>query len=667
MAKYDDVIILISHHMASGRMEPDAFLPALKEICAESGGELNLFALLESISRIDLPSVTVLRTRLLNHLNQQAFLWHEQHLNGKQPVRGQTDDDLSDLPRPPTGWRDESRFAIENKHLFELTRALIFLKSLSVPLPEIEKRLENLHTEALERFKLQPGRWELMSPITDRTPEAVRNIIDKSRESGRLRASETINRAPKTDIPADIDEDFYFKCLLKRFDESSGNIRWQKALLDQAFCWPTSRLAEVLPVLCREGWAQERAIVMLIMRFGRCTWADTWYLWRDWLKLQTAERNGQISVLKKLSEQYAGELIHLWCMENSGGLAPADAETILKWKKDSTAATDPESFADVWQDLLTPQEIQNLRQISQKTVSVTTLAAPAKIEQPTVKPSPIVVPEIKREITTAKVDERKSHERPAWRDQMGSFFSENWYIAAGLSMVVVGASLLAYFTWDTHWVVRYTIMPALLAFFTLSLPFMAGRIEKRYEALQSAATLLRVASIALLPINFMAVALLALDPEVANKAVSVPLMAVAYITIFGIALVRWCRSVNRDISVPGWITILGLNLLVGMLPVVTLFKWYSEVGAQTVTEFGLYSGFVLVAVSTDRFITRAFSNGDFEKRLVLFFALSVTLTFVETFALVHWTFRELPRPHVYAVMAILTGGLFVFAERRISK
>ena len=56
-----------------------------------------------------------------------------------------------------------------------------------------------------------------------------------------------------------------------------------------------------------------------------------------------------------------------------------------------------------------------------------------------------------------------------WREHIQGFLAENAYMAAGIVMVVVGASLLAYFTWDKHWLLRYTIMPGLLFAFTAAL------------------------------------------------------------------------------------------------------------------------------------------------------------------------------------------------------
>ena len=56
-----------------------------------------------------------------------------------------------------------------------------------------------------------------------------------------------------------------------------------------------------------------------------------------------------------------------------------------------------------------------------------------------------------------------------WEQHIQPLFVENWYIVAGILMVILGSSLLAYYTWDKHWLVRYTIMPVLLGLFTWSL------------------------------------------------------------------------------------------------------------------------------------------------------------------------------------------------------
>src|SRR5205814_9787190 len=93
--------------------------------------------------------------------------------------------------------------------------------------------------------------------------------------------------------------------------------------------------------------------------------------------------------------------------------------------------------------------------------------------------------------------------RPSiWQNHIQPFFVENWYIVAGIAMVILGSSLLAYYTWDKHWLVRYTIMPALLALFTWSLAGAGSWIEKRSAEFKGTAAILRGAAIGLLPINF---------------------------------------------------------------------------------------------------------------------------------------------------------------------
>ena len=82
-------------------------------------------------------------------------------------------------------------------------------------------------------------------------------------------------------------------------------------------------------------------------------------------------------------------------------------------------------------------------------------------------------------------------------------------MVAGIAMVIVGSSLLAYYTWDKHWWLRYTIMPILLGSFTVALTRVGSWIEKQGQRFKGSAAMLRGAAVGLLPANFMAVALLA--------------------------------------------------------------------------------------------------------------------------------------------------------------
>src|SRR4029450_6925742 len=78
----------------------------------------------------------------------------------------------------------------------------------------------------------------------------------------------------------------------------------------------------------------------------------------------------------------------------------------------------------------------------------TPAAVPARGAPPPAGPRPPVAPPARR----------RPGPRAGQRHVQG-FSAENWYMVAGVLMVVVGSSLLAYFTWDRNWLVRYTIVP----------------------------------------------------------------------------------------------------------------------------------------------------------------------------------------------------------------
>ena len=45
---------------------------------------------------------------------------------------------------------------------------------------------------------------------------------------------------------------------------------------------------------------------------------------------------------------------------------------------------------------------------------------------------------------------RRAVATPLWRKHVESFVADNWYLVLGVLMVVVGSSVLAYYTWDKH-------------------------------------------------------------------------------------------------------------------------------------------------------------------------------------------------------------------------
>jgi hypothetical protein len=249
-----------------------------------------------------------------------------------------------------------------------------------------------------------------------------------------------------------------------------------------------------------------------------------------------------------------------------------------------------------------------------------------------------------------------------WRDHVQGFVVENWYLAAGVLMVLVGASLLAYFTWDRHWALRYTIMPTLLGAFTFGLAEVGGWAERKDSAFRATGATLRGAAIALLPVNFMAVALLAGDPQVAWKLVAVPLMAASYLGVFGWGLSRWCRGVHERLASLA-LALLAIDALVMLRPLAQAAV--PPLFILPLLAAGFHLGFLLLAATVVRFADGVLDRALVaERRVPWFLGATLVVTFLEVFAWVHGSLGRFPPPDSYALLVILAGALVLFVERR---
>ena len=115
-------------------------------------------------------------------------------------------------------------------------------------------------------------------------------------------------------------------------------------------------------------------------------------------------------------------------------------------------------------------------------------------------------------------------------------------------MVLAGTSLLAYYTWDKHWLVRYTMLPGLLAVLTIALARVGNWLERSDPELVHTATILRGLAIGLLPAHALVPALLAGDEAVTAKFIAVPAALLVYAGGIGFALKRWCAAVHPSLS-----------------------------------------------------------------------------------------------------------------------
>ncbi|MHC4409589.1 MAG: hypothetical protein ACYS0F_11350, partial [Planctomycetota bacterium] len=252
-----------------------------------------------------------------------------------------------------------------------------------------------------------------------------------------------------------------------------------------------------------------------------------------------------------------------------------------------------------------------------------------------------------------------------WRKHLQPFLLDNWYVAVGALMVVVGASLLAFFTWERHWAVRYTVLPALLGAFTATLAWLGSWLERQDATLTGTGAVLRGAAIALLPINFMTVALLAGDPQIQHTQLVVPLVAVLYLGLFGYGLRRWCAGVHPALGGLLGGTLTALCALVLLRPLATTLA-VSDTTMRSILGAGFYVGFAGLAAAVFGFTGRVLDESlAREKRVPWFFGATLVITFLQVFAWVHASMGHLPRVYTYAPMVILAGALLLHTERKV--
>jgi hypothetical protein len=245
-----------------------------------------------------------------------------------------------------------------------------------------------------------------------------------------------------------------------------------------------------------------------------------------------------------------------------------------------------------------------------------------------------------------------------WSEHVLPFFSDNWPMLTGIAMVVAGASVLAYYTWDKHWAVRYTILPALLGVFTGALARAGRWLESRESKLKATADLLRGAAMALLPANFMAVALLAKDPEVPHKEFLLPGAALLYLAFFGTRLRSWSAAVAPGLESVLGHALLALNALVLVGPAARQFGT-DDAAVRLILGAGFHAGFFLAAAAVARFLRSGVGEG----RAPWFFGVTLVSTYFQVFLWVHGYMRLLPAVHTYACLMVAAGGLVLLAER----
>jgi len=436
--------------------------------------------------------------------------------------------------------------------------------------------------------------------------------------------------------------------------------------LDVACGWLTPAAVPAIAAMVNESWTRDRACANLIARFGRPE-LHTWEDWLDWLGSQERLWQAAQEIVGGLVESHAPALL-LIVYSQVPDPDPAVLGALVRRVAEAGNPVELSGLLARWSAWVSDHERNALLGLAEPKSAVLARGSvgppplPRSVVEPVAAqraPAPVAAPVVAE---PAPVTPPKP---TLWEIHIQPFFVENWYIVAGIAMVILGSSLLAYYTWDKHWLVRYTIMPLLLGGFTWSLAKVGDWIEHKSREFTGTAAILRGAAIGLLPINFMAMALLSADSNVPRQGPALLAMALIYLIVFGWGLRRWCGAVEPAMGKLLGGTLLGLNALVVVGPLARTVGHFEGEALLLCVGAGFYVGFAAMAATIiyfdRRILTREMAE---EKRVPWFVGGALAVTFLQVFVWVHGFLRHLPQPATYALLVILTGWLILHAERR---
>lgn len=507
--------------------------------------------------------------------------------------------------------------------------------------------------------------------------DRLESHIEQQREADETAIKEVLDN-PAAPIPTSLDEETVLDELVARHQESAtsgGGHRW----LDDLCAWPGVNAARRLVDLLQSNDDRERAALIFTLRAGSRN-ISGWSGWSNWLLQSARVLERQQEELGRIGRQSPMEVLALWCQQQPG-LDPEVAAALETWCRSHVPEVDADRFAERWEAIIPDEELSALLGaayvVEDAFIQGEELSQAVPVDDlPHASQPESVQRAVESAASSQPVDLPKtSAPEPAepigppppsvWRDHVQPFFVENWYMVAGVLMVIAGSSLLAWYTWDKHWAVRYTIMPALLAAFTWALGAMGTWVERQDEQFEGTAAILRGAAIGLLPINFMAIALLSNDHQVEQKVLVIPLLGMVYLSLGAWGLNTWCGRIHESLT---WLlggTLLLLNSLVMLGPVAQEFAGVGGSQLNVIMGVGFHIGFFVMAGAVVRFsgrvLTPEMANG---RRVPWFFGATLVVTFLQVFGWVHAYLKHLPHVWTYAPMVILTGWLVLLTERR---
>jgi hypothetical protein len=651
--------------MTSGKVASEDVLAALEKFTEEPAGVSRILALLEQQEN---PAFKKIKESLcLSRLEDAARFYQQNKSTSVNQQYFRKNLDGFPLVMPSAWTALENNVELENFSC--VLRDQFYLETRKGELPQISQHVDGLYQQGLSKVISDSTVWAGISPL-QLLEYAWDQVDDKFREKLRTfkvelkallkkqedRALELLRELPET---LSVESHQASLAALTSLDVTDDSV---DRYIDLLFQWPYGDIAEHL----RKEWGNSsensRFEVLLTMRFGLLensgltNWSQ--YLEKEQAKIPQYRRS-----LKILSQKSPVSLLYLWC-ESHADVGQEMTSLLKQACLENSMSVKPEVLAQKWSEELSTVERNTLLGVEEElveTIEETVDDEPAEV---------LIVEDLEQNIPAISeepihVAENAEPSPSIWDEHMKPFLSANWFMMAGVILFIAGSSILSYFTWDKHWLFRYTLMPTLLASFTIGLAYLGRWIEEKDKQFVTTATILRGAAIQLLPINFMAVALVSSDGGVSMKNLIVPLMGGVYLALSWLGLKRWCGAVSAKLSQTLALTLLLLNSLVILAPLASALGFKNDSSLLLILGLGFYLGFAVLVQSVVHFSRHVLTAGmASERRVVWFFGVAIVGTFLQVFAWVHSHIQHLPQVHTYAPMLILAAGLLLMLERR---
>ena len=678
--KNNEIISALARKMASGDLSAEYVLPLIRELSKNEEGLISDSELFEILQQQSGKPAQELLEEIETTLHRKVLKYHDlkQADNTIPPELAKS---LKDFPlNNISKWQDKTDILSELNEAFKCLLDYSFTLKYDDKLPKIQEKLKNVlkfgsnvlkmpewgYIFSREFFEKALENIPAKSKLSHHNLSTLKEQFDNYEFRERNRIVLALDELPKA-LPKNLNDRLALKLLANRY-KSLDDKKEKKTILDIICTWPTDKVISVLDNLFNEQWAKERASMIFSLRFGKSEIKD-WNTWLEYLNENNRKYNKFTAEVNEFTDKHSELIITLW-YSTLDQKNPDIMDFLVELCKEKTGKISPEEFVEKYSSMLEEDERNII--LNPPAEKKETEKIPAPLPQKTLEPSKAskyIESRSEEPAPLEKLKEKKTKpEIPLpslWQDHIQPFFAENWYMVAGIFMVIAGSSLLAFYTWDKHWLVPYTIMPLLLAFFTAGLAGVGSWVEKRGKEFLSMAAMLRGAAIALLPVNFMAVALLSNDARVSNKIIIVPLMGIIYILLGGWGLRRWCSAMHKSLEKLLGITLLILNALVIIAPLAKAFKNIESGGLNLILGTGFYIGFGVMAFAVIKFTKDILDRKmAAEKRIPWFFGATLLVTFLQVFAWVHGSLGYLPQVYTYAPMVILTGGLVLLVEKR---